>query len=214
MKKLCVIFVLPLFLAIELSASPALVQSLKSAAFPGWGLTSVNQDVQSKAFYAAEGVLALTCASLFIGAQSASENAIDLASYSLTKDVSDYPEYALLKMESFISSSDYNEMLSVKARELYPNSVEKQEEYVLAKSIPDSLSWEFLSESDMSRFAYKRTDARKLREFAFYSISALALNHIVSAVYTYFKASEFFKPLEFNGGFGLKSAEINFGVKF
>ncbi|MDD3803882.1 MAG: hypothetical protein PHW02_05820 [bacterium] len=174
MKKLCVIFVLPLFLAIELSASPALVQSLKSAAFPGWGLTSVNQDVQSKAFYAAEGVLALTCASLFIGAQSASENAIDLASYSLTKDVSDYPEYALLKMESFISSSDYNEMLSVKARELYPNSVEKQEEYVLAKSIPDSLSWEFLSESDMSRFAYKRTDARKLREFAFYSISALA----------------------------------------
>ncbi|MGE3062775.1 MAG: hypothetical protein AB7T10_03995 [bacterium] len=215
MKKLIVMLSVVLFLSsYGFEISPELLETGKSALFPGWGFIKIQENKTAKAFMASEGAFAAVTLSLFLKSHQESENAVDMASYSLTKDVSSYPEFALLKMESFISSDEYNSTLLPKARELYPKSIEKQIEYVEAKSIPDSLSWEFDSIEEMRSYASGRADARRFRQFAFYSISALVVNHAASAIYTYFKASDFFKLVEFNGGFGLNKINFNFGIRF
>jgi len=215
MKRIILLSVLIAAAAVSsLDISPVAGATGKSLLLPGWGLYGMNEENGAKAFFSSEALLISATASLFVNSENNRVNALNKASYSLSKDVSSYPENVLLKMESYLSSDDYNASLPSKAREAYPDDPEKQLEYITSKSIPDSLSWSFKSEDDMRSYSFVRAEYRRLREFAAYSVTALALNHLVSAAVTYFRADDYFKKIEFIGGFGLKSAGFTIGVRF
>jgi len=185
-----------------------------SLVFPGMGLIKIQEENSAKAFAASEIILLGTSASMFLKSQYDKDNSVDYASYVLNKNISSYPEEILLKMESYMSAEEYNATLPAKARQIYPNSTEDQLEYIESKTIPDSLSWEYSLESDREAYSSMRSSSRRFKEFMFYSLTGAAVNHIASAIFTYFKASEFYKPVEFNGGFGMNSFIISIGVKF
>ena len=215
MKNTILIFILMIFTNVwALNIPQEVVQSGVSLVIPGLGLIKVQEENTSRIFAGAEIVIAATSISLFLKSEYEENNSIDFASYSLNKDISYYPEEVLLKMESYMSSDEYNASLPVKARQLYPNNVESQISYIESNLIPDSLSWDYSSEVIKNQYSSMRASSRRFREYMFYSFSALAVNHVSSAIFTYFKASEFFKPVKFNGGFGMNSFIFSSGVNF
>jgi hypothetical protein len=197
-----------------LTISEEIKQTSKSLLLPGWGLVRVQETAPAKIFAGSEILLISATLSFYLKSEYELNNSIDYGSYTLTKDISEYPSDILLKMESYNSSDEYNASLYTKARQVYPNNIKKQIEYVESRTIPDSLSWNFKETEDRYNYSSMRANSRRFREFMLYSISGIAINHISSAVFTYFKSSEFFKPVEFNGGFGINSFRISVGVKF
>lgn len=212
MKKFLLIIVLP-FLLYSQVQKDILLDAGKSLIIPGSGLWSIDKKVNSIPFILSEVILLPFFSYLTIDANKTNEDALNFASYILSKNISNYPENLLTKMEFYTSYRDYNTKIISKARTLYPDDYEKQLDYINKNIVPDSLGWEFFSDSARLFYSDLRKNSRELKQLSYYTIVAISLNHIISGVYTYFVSKEN-RKVDFESEVEIDRIKFNIGVKF
>ncbi|MEO0281756.1 MAG: hypothetical protein ABIN05_05350 [candidate division WOR-3 bacterium] len=212
MKKLLLIIIFP-FLIFSQVQKEVLLDVGKSLIVPGYGLWSIDKKINSVPFIASEVILLPLFSYLAINSKQTNEDALNFASYVLSKNVSNYPENLLTKMEFYTSYKEYNTKIITKARTLYPDDYDKQLDYINKNIVPDSLGWEFFSDSARLFYSDLRRGSRELKQLSYYTAMVISLNHIISGIYTYFVSSEkrkvnFESKVDFNG------LKFTIGVKF
>ncbi|MFO8062195.1 MAG: hypothetical protein R6U31_04650 [bacterium] len=185
MKRIIMIISIIAFTAVSSESFNPVKESAISLALPGMGLQRTGNRAGSMAFAASEGVFLISSAVTFITYNQYENNSLDFASLSLGCNISQYPGELLSRIEYYRSSAEYNTSLYSKARDLYPDSPDKQEEYVSEYTVPDSLSWEWDSAETMEHFYDMRNSYRLFRQLFYYSLTGIAVNHITSAVFTF-----------------------------
>lgn len=215
MKRFILILsIFPIFIA-GFEIPKTFVYTGMSAVFPGWGLINAGQCKTGAVFISSEAVLLGTAFSFYSISNRQEENADDYGSYILSKNISSYSDFVKLKMESYISSDEYNLGLISKARNIYPDDIGKQDDYIENNSIPDSLSWDWKDESFMDKFYSYRTDAKKYNELFSYSATAIIINHVASSIFTFLKTKELLKTeMKVEGYYFPGNYMIDIGVKF
>ncbi len=160
-----------------------------SLLFPGTGLHNTGNSKGGYIFNTVEIAGIIVSGFMYFSSDYYKNNALDFGSIAFSKDISNYNEKILMKMELYENSDYYNSLLSSKARDIYPNDTEKQEEYISTNTIPDSLSWEWNSD-DIESFYFMRKQSRVLKQYFIYSISAITINHLTSAIFTFFNVNK------------------------
>ncbi|MEJ5306956.1 MAG: hypothetical protein WHT27_01485 [candidate division WOR-3 bacterium] len=212
MKKILLIIIFP-FLIFSQVQKEVFFDAGKSLVIPGYGLWGIEKKINSIPFIASEVILLPFFSYLTINSKQTNENALNFASYTLSRNISNYPENLLTKMEFYTSYKEYNTKIITKARTLYPDDYEKQLDYINKNIVPDSLGWEFVSDSARLFYSNLRKSSRELKQLSYYTVIAISLNHIISGIYTYFVSNEKRKvnvesEVDFNG------FKFNIGVKF
>ena len=149
----------------------------------------LNQGVGGYIFNAVEITGIIVSGFMYFSSDYYRNNALDFGSLAFDKNISDYDERILMKMEIYENSDYYNSLLSSKARDIYPEDTEKQDEYISTNTIPDSLSWQWIND-DIESFYFMRKQSRALKQYFLYSVSAIAVNHLTSAIFTFFNVNK------------------------
>ncbi len=185
MKKYFIILFVLINVSVFANNSTIYKQSLKSLILPAYG----EKDYNKTAFYSFLGTEIFISANTIFDYYSKEKyfnDAIDYASLNINKNVSLFPDRLLLKMEYYVSSDEYNAILPLKARDLYPDDIEKQKEYIEENTVPDSLSWDWGSEETMEEYYDMKKNSRMYEQIFLISASALVINHLSSFIFTYF----------------------------
>ncbi len=212
MKKIFFILILPFFLFSSVQRD-VIFDTGKSLILPGYGLWGIDKKVNSIPFIVSETILLPFFTYLTYDANRTGEDALNFASYILSKNISNYPEKILTKMEFYTSYKDYNIKVISKARSIYPTDYEKQLDYINENIVPDSLGWEFFSDSARLYYSDLRKSSRELKQFSYYTLIAISVNHIVSGIYTYFVSKEK-RNIDFDTRIYFNEIKFNIGVKF
>lgn len=213
MKKTFLFIIIFPFLLFSEVSKDVIFDTGKSLLLPGYGFFGLDKKVNSIPFILSETILLPFFTYLTFDANRKGDDALNFASYILSKNVSEYPENLLTKMEFYTSYRDYNIKVISKARSLYPDDYEKQLDYINKNIVPDSLGWEFSSDSARVYYSDLRKSSRELKQFSYYTLIAISINHIVSGIYTYFVSKEI-RNIDFDTQLDSKGIKFNFGVKF
>lgn len=185
MKKIVIIISMIAFIVLYSENFNPVKESAISLAIPGMGLQRTGNTAASKMFAVSEGIFLISSAVTFITYNQYENNSLDFASLNLGRNIAQYPGELISRIEYYESSGQYNASLYSKARDLYPDSPDKQEEYVSEYTVPDSLSWEWDNTESMEYFYNMRNSYRLFRQLFYYSLTGIAVNHITSAVFTF-----------------------------
>ncbi|MCK4524389.1 hypothetical protein KAU15_05635 [candidate division WOR-3 bacterium] len=190
MKKIIITLMI---ITISIYTFAAVNEPLKNAGFsllfPGTGLHNTGNSKGGYIFNAVEITGIIVSGFMYFSSDYYESNALDFGSIAFNKDISAYDERILMKMELYENSDYYNSLLSSKARDIYPDDTEKQEEYISTNTIPDSLAWEW-DNDDVETFYFMRKQSRVLKQYFIYSISAITVNHLTSAIFTFFNVNK------------------------
>ncbi len=190
MKKIIIILII---IAISIYTFAGINEPLKNAGlsllFPGTGLHNTGNNKGGYIFNAVEITGIIVSGFMYFSSDYYRNNALDFGSLAFDKNISDYDERILMKMEIYENSDYYNSLLSSKARDIYPEDTEKQDEYISTNTIPDSLSWQWIND-DIESFYFMRKQSRALKQYFLYSVSAIAVNHLTSAIFTFFNVNK------------------------
>lgn len=212
-KTLFLIFIIVLFILTSASAKP-FMPALKSAAIPGWGLIASGEKA-GYAFTAADGALLVLTASFYAVSEYYKNNSADYASVYFNRDISHLSGDLLSKMEMYVSSDRYNSLLPLRARDIYPDNPDLQNDYIDSHLIPDSLAWDWKDESALDKYYRMRSQSRVYNMYFGYAAAGVVLNHVISAVSTYIISDR-----KINGAVEIKGTSegaglgIGIGVRF
>ncbi len=115
-----------------------------------------------------------------------------------------------INVENFFSYDEYLEYLRRKARILYPDDKEKQEEYVKKNKLKEKWYWE--NEKKWIEFMKLRERERKIEQIQILIFQGIILNHAISFLQTYFIGEKKLKKLKI--GFYFENNKIYFEKKF
>jgi len=115
-----------------------------------------------------------------------------------------------INVENFFSYDEYLEYLRRKARILYPDDKEKQEEYVKKNKLKEKWYWE--NEKKWIEFMKLRERERKIEQIQILIFQGIILNHAISFLQTYFICEKKLKKLKI--GFYFENNKIYFEKKF
>jgi len=189
-KKLLIIFLLlPLFVFSEFNKD-IIKDTGKSFILPGYGLWELDRKLNSLPYIVFETVFVPAFVYLSYSSVKTGEDALNFASYSISTNVSNYPDKLLTKMEFYNSYKDYNTKIISQARAYYPDDYEKQMEYINENIVSDSLGWEFPSDSIRMIYSDMRKRQREFKQFSYYTLFFVAMNHIAGAVNTFFVSKD------------------------
>lgn len=104
----------------------------------------------------------------------------------------------LSAMENYLSSNDYNIDLAIEARDLYPDDLLRQKEYVDARKIAEEDEWLWRSDSLRIEYFKQRTAVRRSQQTAQILAGVMVVTRLVSV----FDVS-FFSPRK-DTGFGFE----------
>lgn len=166
--------------------SQSLTNAGLSLLFPGTGLHSTGNSRAGYIFNSIEAVTAISTGVFYFSSVKTGSDALNYASSTLNMPLDDYDLPTLQKMELYISSDYYNSLLPAKARDLFPDDAAKQEQYIADNSIPDSMSWEWQDYEYMNSYYTMKKQSRLLKQYFIYAATSIALNHIVSGIFTFF----------------------------
>ncbi len=194
--------------------------SLKNAGLslllPGTGLHSTGNTKAGFVFNGIEMAAVLSSGMFYFSSINTDNNAIDFASVTLNEPVHTFPEHILSKMEIYYSSDYYNSLLPSKARDLYPDDVDKQNEYINANTIADSLAWTWQYQDDIDDYYTMRKLSRAYYQYFIYAASSVVLNHLVSGIFTFFDVEKRFN-VELDNAVGYSDGKrfiFNIGLRF
>lgn len=216
MKKIIITLMI---ITISIYTFAAVNEPLKNAGFsllfPGTGLHNTGSSKVGYVFNAVEITGIIVSGFMYFSSDYYKNNALDFGSMTFNKDISDYDENILMKMELYENSDYYNSLLSSKARDIYPEDTEKQEEYISTNTIPDSLAWEW-NNDEIESFYFMRKQSRVLKQYFIYSISAITVNHLTSAIFTFFNVNKKMQESipDVSGFYDGTNFVMNIGVKF
>jgi len=214
MKKVLLILVLVVFAFSIYSYDKPLVYMSKSLLIPGWGFVSDGLKA-GYAFSAVEATAIVAAVSFYSASKYYSNNSIDYASIYMNRDASALSGDILTKMELYISSDRYNELLPLRARDIYPDDPDKQKLYIEKNTIPDSLGWVWNDEEKLDKYYKLRAGQRIYERYLTYTIAGIVLNHVVSAISNYIYADKRLKnSLIIDGNVDFDGVGVNIGVKF
>lgn len=189
-KRFLIIFILlPLFVFSEFNRD-IIKDTGKSFILPGYGLWELDRKFNSLPYIVFETLLVPAFVYLSHSSVKTGEDALNFVSYSISKNVSNYNEKLLTKMEFYNSHKDYNTKIISQARSYYPNDYEKQMEYINENIVPDSLGWEFTSDSIRMIYSDMRKSSREFKQFSYYTLALLTINHIASSLNTFFVSKD------------------------
>ena len=192
MKKFILIFLILSCIILYSNDYTPIKKASLSLLLPGYGLKDYSNNVY-KGFMCSEVFIASISIFNYFKSTNDNNNAINLASLNFNKDISQYPEELLTRMAFYENSDEYNVLLPSKARDLYPDDVDKQLEYINENTIPDSLSWQWSDTLSLNNYYYMRKSSRLFKQFFTISLSTLIINHIASSIFTYFKVNNIIK---------------------
>jgi hypothetical protein len=183
-----------IFLLTFLNFKSPLIYAGLSGIIPGTGTYLLKEKEIAKIYFLSEGFL-LT--SYFL-----SENTIKntVSSYKIFAkihaDANPYikDENYWINVENFFSYDEYLEYLRRKARILYPDDKEKQEEYVKKNKLKEKWYWE--DEKKWIKFMKLRERERKIEQIQNLIFQGIILNHAISFLQTYFVSEKKLKKLK------------------
>lgn len=157
-----------------------------SLLFPGTGLHNTGNSTGGYIFNSIETAAVVSTGIFYISSVKTGSDAVNYAASTLNMPLGNYDNSTLQKMELYISSDYFNSLLPAKARDIYPEDIDRQEQYITENTIPDSLSWEWSSYDEMSDYYSMKKQSRLLKQYFIYAATSVALNHIVSGIFTFF----------------------------
>lgn len=85
-------------------------------------------------------------------------------------------------IERFENLEAYNTAVREEARQLYPDSRDKQLSYIEEHSFPDSLWWEWKEDAKLDEYRRLRYQSREMIRNTSYCVGAAILNRIISVI--------------------------------
>ncbi len=188
-----------IFLLVNLVFKNPFIYAGFSGIIPGSGTYILNEKEIAKIFFFSESIFLF---SYFISNRTI-ENTI--SSYKSFAKIYAYAnpyikdEDYWINVENFYSYDDYIEYLRRKARAIYPDDKNLQNEYVEKHKLKHKWSWE--SKDKWIKFMNLRERERKVEQIKNLVFLGIVINHFASFLQTYFMAQS-------------KIKETKFGIKF
>ncbi len=152
---------------------------LASAFLPGLGEYMLDERKMAGKFFIAEAICWGGFLTLKYYANKLNENAIDFAILKAGAKKGLKEDY-YLKVETFMSSEDYNQHICDEARYLYPENRDSQLAYIKRNTIKGDSTWKWGSEEDYFKFRNMRAEARKREMLTSWFSNALLFLRILS----------------------------------
>jgi len=181
-----------------------------SGVIPGGGTYLLKEKEISKIFFLSEGFL-LT--SYFLSERTIKNTVSSYKTFAkIYANANPYikNENYWINVENFFSYDEYLEYLRRKARILYPDDKEKQEEYVKKNKLKNTWEWE--NEEKWFKFMKLRERERKIEQIKNLIFQGIILNHAISFLQTYFLGEKKLKKLKM--GFYFENNKIYFEKRF
>ena len=159
---------------------------IKSLLVPGWGEMTFRSYEKAKIFMFSD-VVAMGGFLIFKSLNiKYDKSALLFASKNAGADGSYFNKSYLESLEIYTSSEDYNNYIKIKARDFFPNDIEKQKEYIEEHSYKGKKAWLWKSDSLRIEFKSIRREAKKygIRSNVFFGTAILL--RIISAFDTRF----------------------------
>jgi hypothetical protein len=223
MKKNLIILLLLLY-SINLLGQNISVRKamLYSAIVPGLGEIYTKDYNKAAVFLTVEAAIILSYFRLKAETNWAT-NSYKQFAYSITDIPKDREDSYYQLIQDFISSESYNEGIIRDARNyflIYKNDPVGYEEYLEKYLIPEDMEWDW--ENNKNWFKYKdlRRDKQDFEIYTKFTLAAVILNRIVSAIDSAISAkklnkeSKYLGKLSFQPDWNKKGMIINYEYKF
>ena len=119
------------------------VPVIKSLIIPGWGEYSFGYHNRAKLFLLSDALSITQFVIYFSLNRSYNKGALLFAAENAGADGNYFKESYLEDIEDYTSSENYNLAVRMKARELFPDDIDKQEQYIDRYSYSGDKCWEW-----------------------------------------------------------------------
>lgn len=222
MKKIITILILCcllLPLAAEKSAAKAM---LFSAIIPGSGQAYLGSRTKAGIFFTTE-LLALGATLRLNNEVSWAEDSYEQMAYSNAGLPLDSSKDIYQKAQNYISSADYNHQMQEDAWAYFVlanNDLESYYAYVELNRIPESESWDWVTNTNWQQYKDKRRYRQDMETYSNLALAAVVVNHIIGLIDTALLRAELLKEKTQIGNFYLdpdfkkKGVKIGYVYKF
>jgi hypothetical protein len=178
--KTFITLALNLGFSFSLAISPNQKAMVASVLIPGTGEWLLGDKTKSEIFLWLDGAIWLSYGGLSWLGNSKENNARLFAKASAGADLNQKKEEYYRLLENYRNSDEYNTVIMREARNIYPDSVEAQKEYLAKHGYYGEAEWKWASDSARFTYFYQRRSVRITLHQAGLVLGGALINRFVS----------------------------------